>query len=140
MNRATYMLDTNICSYIMRMRPTAVLERLEQAAARRHAIVVSAISYAEMRVGAADPRASPKVGAMVSAFVQRLDAILPWDRAAVDATVAVRTGLNARGTSISQNDCAIAGHAIAANCILVTHNTREFVRIQQLRLEDWAAG
>ncbi|GAB7269915.1 hypothetical protein DZS_13080 [Dickeya ananatis] len=48
----TYMLDTCTCSFIMREQPEAVLKRLEQAVLRRHRIVVSAITYAEMRFGA----------------------------------------------------------------------------------------
>ncbi|EBW6088342.1 PIN domain-containing protein, partial [Salmonella enterica subsp. enterica serovar Enteritidis] len=48
----TYMLDTNICSFIMREQPEAVLKRLEQAVLRGHRIVVSAITYAEMCFGA----------------------------------------------------------------------------------------
>ncbi|EAX3272566.1 type II toxin-antitoxin system VapC family toxin, partial [Salmonella enterica] len=63
--------------------------------------------------------------------------ILPWDRAAVDATVEVKAALTAAGTPIGPNDTAIAGHAIAAGAILVTNNTREFERVPNLVLEDW---
>jgi tRNA(fMet)-specific endonuclease VapC len=52
----TYMLDTNICSFIMREQPEAVLKRLEQAVLRGHRIVVSAITYSEMRFGATGRR------------------------------------------------------------------------------------
>ncbi len=138
MSRKTYMLDTNICSFIMRERPPAVLARLEGAVARQHRIVVSAITYSEMRFGAISPRASPRVAAMVDAFVQRLDAILPWDAAAVDETARLRAGLAARGIPIGNNDAAIAGHALATGCVLITNNTREFHRVPHLALEDWA--
>lgn len=119
----TYMLDTNICSFIMREQPKAVIRRLEQAVLRNHRIVVSAITYAEMRFGAIGKKASPRHGQLVDAFCARLDAILPWDRAAVDATVEVKAALTAAGTPIGPNDTAIAGHAIAAGAILVTNNT-----------------
>ena len=88
MSKKTYMLDTNICSFIMRERPDAVLAKLEQAVTNQHRIVVSAITYSEMRFGAANPKASPKVAAMVDAFIQRLDAILSWDAAAVSGPLA----------------------------------------------------
>lgn len=133
----TYMLDTNICSYIMREQPEAVLKRLEQAVLRRHRIVVSAITYAEMRFGAIGKRASPRHVQLVDAFCTRLDAILAWDRAAVDATTEVKATLAAAGAPIGPNDTAIAGHAIAAGAILVTNNTREFERVAGLTLEDW---
>jgi tRNA(fMet)-specific endonuclease VapC len=132
------MLDTNICSFIVRERPDSVLARLEKAVTSQHRIVVSAITYSEMRFGALSPKASPKVRSMIDALVQRLDAILPWDAAAVDETARLRAHLAAKGTPIGNNDAAIAGHALAAGCVLVTNNTREFARVPHLRLEDWA--
>lgn len=138
MSRVAYMLDTDICSFIMRERPELVLKRLEDAVTGQHRIVVSAITYSEMRFGAASPKASPRVAGMVDAFVQRLDAILPWDAAAVDETARLRVCLAAQGTPIGNNDAAIAGHALATGCVLITNNTREFVRVPHLLIEDWA--
>ncbi|WP_071010372.1 PIN domain-containing protein, partial [Klebsiella pneumoniae] len=95
------------------------------------------VTYAEMRFGATGPKASPRHIQLVDAFCARLDAILPWDRAAVDATTDIRVALRLAGTPIGPNDTAIAGHAIAAGAILVTNNTREFERVPALVLEDW---
>ncbi|EDA2592384.1 type II toxin-antitoxin system VapC family toxin, partial [Salmonella enterica subsp. enterica serovar Urbana] len=95
-----YMLDTNICSFIMREQPEAVLKRLEQAVLRGHRIVVSAITYSEMRFGATGPKASPRHVQLVDAFCARLDAVLPWDRAAVDATTEIKVALRMAGTPI----------------------------------------
>ncbi|MDW7408193.1 type II toxin-antitoxin system VapC family toxin [Klebsiella pneumoniae] len=133
----TYMLDTNICSFIMREQPEAVIKRLEQAVLRNQRIVISAITYAELRFVATGPKASPRHIALVDAFCARLDAVLPWDRAAVDATTDIKVALRLAGTPIGPNDTAIAGHAIAAGAILVTNNTREFERVPGLMLEDW---
>ena len=135
--RRTYMLDTNICSFIMREQPEAVLKRLEQAVLYNHRIVVSAITYAEMRFGAIGKKASPRHVQLVDAFCTRLDAILPWDKTAVDATTAIKAALAAAGTPIGPNDTASAGHAIATGAILVTNNMREFERVPGLMLEDW---
>lgn len=131
------MLDTCICSFIMREQPEAVLKRLEQAVLRNQRIVISAITYSEMRFGATGPKAAPRHIKLVDAFCARLDAILPWDRAAVDATTGIKVELRLAGTPIGPNDTAIAGHAIAAGAVLVTHNTREFKRVPGLMLEDW---
>ncbi|WP_404880911.1 PIN domain-containing protein, partial [Klebsiella pneumoniae] len=79
----------------------------------------------------------PRHVQLVDAFCARLDAILAWDRAAVDATTEVKATLAAAGTPIGPNDTAIAGHAIAAGAILVTNNTREFERVAGLTFEDW---
>lgn len=133
----TYMLDTNICSFIMREQPEAVITRLEQAVLRNYRVVVSAITYAEMRFGAIGKKTSPRHAVLVEAFCARLDAILSWDRAAVDATTNIKLELAALGTPIGPNDAAIAGHAIATNSILVTNNSREFQKVRGLKLEDW---
>lgn len=127
------MLDTNICSFIMREQPEAVIRRLEQTVLCNH----SAITYAEMRFGAIGKKASPRHALLVDAFCAHLDAILPWDRAAVDVTTDVKAALTAAGTPIGSNDTGIAGHAIATGAILVTNNMREFERVPGLVLEDW---
>ncbi|PVZ87057.1 VapC toxin family PIN domain ribonuclease [Serratia sp. S1B] len=134
----TYMLDTNICSFIMCEQPKLLLQRLEQTVLRRHRIVVSAITYAEMRFGAIGKKASPRHIKLVDAFCARLDAVLPWDQAAVDATVELKTLLAAAGKPIGPNDTAIAGHALAVGAILVTNNKREFERVPGLTIEDWS--
>nr|WP_286037341.1 type II toxin-antitoxin system VapC family toxin [Enterobacter bugandensis] len=120
------MLDTNICSFIIREQPEAVLKRLEQAVLCGHRIVVSAITYSEMGLGATSPKASPRHIDLVNAFCARLDSILPWDRAAVDATTVIRVALRLAGTPIGPNDTAIAGHSITAGAVLVKNDTWEF--------------
>jgi len=100
------MLDTNICAFIMREQPTSVLQRLEQAVTRRHKVVISAITYSEMRFGTTSKKASSRHIALVEAFCERLDEILPWDKAAVDATTEIKRTLAAAGTPIGPNDTA----------------------------------
>lgn len=134
----TYMLDTCICSFIMREHPDAVIRRLAAEVERGNRIVISAITYAEMRYGQIGKKASPKHKVLVDEFVRRLDAVIAWDLRAVDATVEVMRQLNAAGTLIGPNDTAIAGHAIAICCTLVSNNVREFSRVPGLVYEDWA--
>ena len=134
MNR-TYMLDTRLCAFIMREQPEAVLGRLEQAVLRGHHIVISAVTWAELSQAA---RASgPATQALADAFCASLDTVLPWDRAAADATTDIKVALRQAGTPIGPNDTAIAGHAIAAGAVLVTRNGGEFERVPDLVLEDW---
>jgi tRNA(fMet)-specific endonuclease VapC len=132
------MLDTCICSFIMREHPVAVLQRLADAVTRQHRIVISSITYSEMRFGAIGKKASPKHNLLVDEFIKRLDAILPWDKDAVDETAEIKLQLATAGIPIGANDTAIAGHAIAGNCILVTNNLREFTRVTKLVVEDWS--
>ncbi|EKA5635983.1 type II toxin-antitoxin system VapC family toxin [Vibrio navarrensis] len=131
------MLDTCICSFIMRENPITVLEKLQAVVSKQHRIVLSAITYQEMQYGLLGKKASPKHTVLVAEFLKRIDEIMPWDKLAVDATIEVKRDLMAKGAPIGDNDTAIAGHAIAAGCVLVTNNTREFQRIEGLKLEDW---
>jgi tRNA(fMet)-specific endonuclease VapC len=133
------MLDTNICSFIMRERPPAVLTRLQAAVERQCGIVISVVTYYEILLGTIGRKASPRHAALAEAFVARLSAILPWDREAADHAAWIRRDLAAKGTPIGSADTMIAGHALAANCLLVTNNVREFARVRSLRVEDWAA-
>ena len=133
----TYMLDTCICSFIMRERPESVLERLALEVKNQNRIVISAVTYAEMRYGEIGKKASPKHAVLVNEFIRRLDAILPWDRHAVDATIVIKRQLTTTGSKIGENDMAIAGHAIAADCVLVTNNVGEFSRVDDLIYQDW---
>jgi len=135
----TYMLDTCICSFIIREHPLSVLQRLTKETAQNNRIVISAITYAEMRYGQIGKKASPKHKTLVDEFVKRLDEVLPWDQAAVDATIAVKSKLTKAGLVIGDNDTAIAGHAIASGCLLVTNNVREFSRVSGLSYEDWVS-
>ncbi|EOJ0053722.1 TPA: type II toxin-antitoxin system VapC family toxin [Enterobacter hormaechei] len=133
--KKTYMLDTGICAHILREQPAALLKRLEQAVLAGDRIVVPAITWAEISLAARE--SGPAAQLLADAFAARLDAILPWDRAAVDATTDVRVALRLAGTSIGPNDTAIAGHAIAAGAVLVTGKGGEFERVPGLVLEDW---
>jgi tRNA(fMet)-specific endonuclease VapC len=132
-----YMLDTNICSFIMRERPPSVLDRLQQAA-EQNSVAISVITYYEMLLGSIGRNASPRHARLIEAFVARLSAILPWDRLAAEEAIRVRRDLSAKGTPIGGNDAMIAGHALAAHCVLVTNNVREFSRVVGLHIEDWA--
>jgi len=133
----TYMLDTCICSFIMREHPASVIQRLTAEVEKGNRIVVSAVTYAEMRYGQIGKKASAKHKMLVDEFVKRLDAVLPWDQQVVDATVEIMRDLTCAGTPIGPNDTAIAGHAIASGCTLVTNNVREFGRVKGLVYEDW---
>jgi tRNA(fMet)-specific endonuclease VapC len=69
--------------------------------------------------------------------VDNAEALLRSDQHAVDKTIAVKAMLADSGMTLGGNDTAIAGHAIAAGCILVTDNVREFARVEGLAYEDW---
>lgn len=137
MARVCYMLDTNICSFIIRKRPVSVLNRLQKATSAGDTICISAITYAELLFGANSRHASPKMPSIVAAFVSRLDSIAAWTGAAAENAALIKRKLSDEGTPIGPNDILIAGHALADNAILVTDNVREFGRVEGLRFENW---
>lgn len=122
----------------MREKPIGVLNALQARAQNRDRIVISAITYAELRFGAIGKKSSPKHNVIVDEFISRIDAILSWDQSAVEATAKIKKLLNDKGNTIGNNDTMIAGHAISGGCVLVTNNTKEFKRVPELELEDWA--
>lgn len=131
------MLDTNICSFIIREKPEGVLQRLQEVVQARGRLVISAITYAELLYGANNKKASPKMVRIVGEFVERMDEVLPWDRGAVEQAAFLKKSLETLGTPIGPNDTAIAGHAVSQHCILVTNNVGEFSRVPGLVVEDW---
>ena len=123
----------------MRERPISVLNRLQIHVEQRDRVVISAITYAELRFGAIGKKASPKHNMILDQFMARMDAVLAWDQNAVEAATTVKKTLSDRGTPIGNNDTLIAGHAISEKCILVTNNTKEFERVPDLTFEDWVS-
>ena len=111
--------------------------RFDQIVHKGHIIVISAITYAEMRFGSIGKKASARLPLLVDEFVERVDAILPLDKKSVELATELRQTLSTGGQLIGINDSLIAGHALASSCILVTNNLDEFSRVPELRLENW---
>ncbi len=137
MGKLIYMLDTNTCSFLIRKRPEYLLDKLQKTVVSGHQVVISSITYAELTFGAINKKASPKMPGIVTEFVERLDAVLSWDKKAVEASTAINKKLESIGTPISHNDTLIAGHCISIDAILVTDNVREFNRVESLEFENW---
>jgi tRNA(fMet)-specific endonuclease VapC len=133
----SFMLDTNICSYILRKDPLPS-KRLEQFAPR-HEVIISAVAYFELRKGACANNAPKGLQSAISEFVSRLAGVLPFDQEAADAAARIHADLAAKGEPIGGYDVMLAGHALAVGCTLVTNNTREFERAGGLTIEDWSA-
>ena len=131
------MLDTNICSFLIRNKPDYLLSKLQERVESNHQIVISSITYAELMFGAINKKASPKMPDIVSEFVERLDAILAWDKKAVEAATLIKKQLESIGTPIGYNDTLIAAHCISVEAVLVTDNVREFQRVENLKFENW---
>ena len=134
MTRPRFLLDTNICIYIRRERPQAVLERFKTLAPG--ATAISVVTYGELIFGV--HRSSNPDKAMV--VLEELAALIPVLPMAVDVAKAygvIRSDLAVRGELIGNNDLWIAAHARSLGLTLVTNNERKFQRVADLKLENW---
>ncbi len=130
-----YLLDTNICAYIINNRPPHVRERLVVSSAE--VVGVSSLTVAELRYGADRSSRPAQNHESLAAFLTPLG-IYDFGAEAAAAYGGVRTDLERRGVPIGPLDTLIAAHALSLGAVLVTNNTREFERVPELRLENWA--
>ena len=132
-----YMLDTDICSYIQRQHPIAVLETMQAKSEAGHALCISVITYAQLRLGAARSSNKHKHDLLISEFCERLDSIQSWDSSAADHFAELQALLLRKGTPIGVNDSMIAGHALSIEAVLVTNNKKHFSEVPKLKLNNW---
>ena len=127
------LLDSNICIYIINTRPPEVLARFHRY--RLGEIGLSSVVAAELAYGVAKSRSERNRKAL-EMFLAPLE-ILTFDEQAVWAYGELRAALEARGQPIGSLDTMIAAHALSIDAVLATNNTREFSRVEGLRLENW---
>jgi tRNA(fMet)-specific endonuclease VapC len=130
-----YMLDTNMCIYIIKQKPLKVLETLKKLDTSK--VCISAVTLAELAYGVAKSRQKEKNTLALTSFLVPLEILPLSDKAAVKSGE-IRAALEKEGQVISPYDLLIAAHALSENLILVTNNTGEFGRIPGLALQNWS--
>ena len=130
----TYFLDTNVCIYLLNDKFRNIREKM--ASLSSSDIKISSVVAAELIYGAYK---STKVEYNLSRFEKFLSLyeIVPFDGSAVNIYGEIRVELERKGKVIGCNDMLIAATVLANDGILVTNNTDEFVRINNLLIEDW---
>ena len=129
-----YLLDTNICSYIVTRRPPAAYERFKRESFKE--IAVSSITLAELLFGVAKSANPERNEVGYRSFLEPLT-ILDFDAEAAAHYGDIRASLKRKGTPIGPLDLLIAAHARSRRLTLVTNNSREFARVDGLTLENW---
>jgi len=129
-----FVLDTDICSYLMKRSHPALIERVKTFAARD--LKVSAVTVFELEYGILRSQRREFLRRVVRAFLENVE-VLDWTAPAASEAGAVRAELAAVGSPIGAYDLLIAGHVRSLNATLVTNNSREFSRVSGLRLDDW---
>ncbi len=132
-----WLLDTDTCIAIIRGQPPSVLKKLRGKSVGE--VGISSITLGELAFGAAKSGRRDESCAALAEFLMALE-IASFDSDAASSYGQLRASLEQRGTPIGPLDTLIGAHAAALDVVLVTHNTREFARIDTLRLEDWTSS
>lgn len=130
-----YLLDTNICIYIIKKRPDKVLQKFEGLSLG--SVAISSITLAELHYGIMKSSNPEKNQEALDKFLTPLE-IVDFDYFATLEYGRIRAELEKNGTPIGPLDTLIAAHAKSLNLTLVTNNEKEFQRIQELKIENWA--
>ena len=129
-----YMLDTDICSYIMRRSPDAVIKRLAKVPVSD--VCISVISKSELMFGVEISPKRRQDEAALASFLRHVEVLDFPDEASLHYAK-IRAELKARGTMIGANDLFIAAHARSLGLTLVTNNIREFKQVRGLSIDNW---
>jgi predicted nucleic acid-binding protein len=130
-----YLLDTNIVSYFVKGISASLVQRM-RAGVDAQDIAISAATRAELRYGVELMDKFDKRRRRIELVLKEFPT-LPWSSDAADEFGRIRAYLKRNGRPVGEFDTQIAAHALAEKLILVTHNTRHFENIPQLKLEDW---
>jgi tRNA(fMet)-specific endonuclease VapC len=131
-----YLLDTNICIYLIKQKPASVLAMFNERAVGD--IGISSISVAELSYGVQKSQLRDQNQRALAQFLAPLNKV-EFDMKAAHAYGQIRAALEARGTPIGSLDTLIAGHAVSLEVTLVTNYEREFSRVPKLKVENWAS-
>jgi len=131
-----YMLDTNICIYIIKNNPLSYFERFELLSVT-NIIAISSIVLSELQYGVECSNKKQQSQTNLDLLASKLK-ILPYTNACAIHYGVIKSFLKAQGQLIGGNDLLIAAHAIAEKAVLITNNTKEFLRVPGLQVENWA--
>ncbi len=129
-----YMLDTNMCIYIIKQHPESVLKKFITLPVGE--VCISSITLAELMYGVHKSQHHKKNKTALNEFLSPLD-IMPFDEEVTDHYGRIRTYLENKGIPIGPLDMMIAAHAQCLGSTLVTNNKKEFIRVPGLNIEDW---
>jgi len=130
-----YMLDTNICIYLIKHKPEKVLRHFNAHSVGE--IGISSITLAELRYGVERSQQVQKNRQALEDFTLPLE-IAAFDEVAAEVYGSVRAGLEQAGTPVGSMDMLIGAHALSLGVTLVTNNLREFQKIKNLKVVDWS--
>jgi tRNA(fMet)-specific endonuclease VapC len=133
----SYLLDTDICIYLIKRRQKALVQRLMKQDPAN--VAISSLTLAELEYGVQKSAAVAKNREALDLFTAPFE-VVAFDADAARAYGAIRADLERRGKPIGGIDMLLAAQALALQATLVTNNMREFSRVRGLSVENWARG
>ena len=130
-----YMLDTNICIYAIKHKPEKVFQKLQEV--EPEDVCVSSVTYAELVHGVEKSAVVERNRLALSMLLANIE-ILDFNVDAADCYGKIRADLEKKGTPIGPLDMMIAGHAQSLGYTVVTNNVKEFSRVSNLKIDNWA--
>ncbi|MDR1307971.1 MAG: type II toxin-antitoxin system VapC family toxin [Treponema sp.] len=129
-----YLLDTNICIYIINKHPSKIITRLEKY--KPSEVKISSITVAEMEYGASKSEYREKNRKALKNFLSPFE-IINFDSTDAEIYGIIRAELERTGNIIGPYDMQLAAQALSAGYVFVTNNIREFKKVKNLKLENW---
>ncbi|TGN19538.1 type II toxin-antitoxin system tRNA(fMet)-specific endonuclease VapC [Leptospira idonii] len=129
-----YLLDTNICIYIINKKPEKVYQKFKKISLDN--IFISSITEFELRYGVQKSKKPDHNQKTLNDFLGYLN-VINFDSDSASVAGSIRSKLEQKGEIIGPYDLLIASQAISSDIILVTNNEREFKRIKDLKIENW---
>jgi tRNA(fMet)-specific endonuclease VapC len=129
-----YVLDTNICIYIIKKQPPSVFERFESLPLG--SLSMSLVTFGELEYGAMRSNNSEKALNILDELINYIP-VLPMGTDVAKHYADIRADLAKKGTPIGNNDLWIAAHTRSLDHTLVSNNIKEFERVEDLQLENW---
>ncbi len=130
-----YMLDTNICIYLIKKQPPKVLKHFKSHTVGD--VGISSVTLVELRYGVSRSQYIEKNQQALDEFILPLE-IADFDEKAAQEYGTIRAELERAGKAIGSMDMLIGAHAYALGATLVTNNTKEFKQIKNLKIVDWS--
>lgn len=132
-----YLLDTNICIYAIKNKPTCVLKRISENF--NNGIYISSLTVAELEFGVSNSQNVEKNRVSLLEFLS-IFTILPFDEKDAIPYGKIKSTLRKSGNIIGPIDLLLSAQAISNDLTFVTNNTKEFIRVPGIKLDDWSLG
>jgi tRNA(fMet)-specific endonuclease VapC len=133
-----YLLDTNVCVAILSGLPANVRQQFKRCHRLGHAMATSSVVEFELWFGVSKSRRHSENTRQLEDFLAQIGQTIPFERDDARTAGHLRQTLEARGKPIGSYDLLIAAQALRRGYTVVTANTREFSRVDDLAWENWA--